>query len=157
MQSPTQIQISTSAWKIRIETINRGEEICSHHDACRGDNEDVLHSIVLLLVQFTIVSNRQTVPESVNSNTDALNHARVIPVHKLRSNCSRIGSVQLFNKTADCIRRKGYVIVEETKQTTVAIDQIEDRVTCRPEPWVSAEEPHHCRRQIRGNYVENFT
>ena len=143
MRPPAEVEIGTDRGELRIEPGNRPEEVSAHHQACRRQFEDVLHEIVLLLVDLAVVGERHLHAEPVHRNADALDARRVLPMDQLRTDHPRIRPPHLLDECADRVGGEPHVVVEETEQATITLHEIQDRIAGRRIPGVAPEVAHH--------------
>ena len=78
-------------------------------------------------------------------------------MNNLRTDSTRIRSVQLIHHARDGIRSQCHVVMKETEETTVALHKLKNRVARGAVSRVRTEESHNCMRKFCLDDVENFS
>ena len=98
---------------------------------------------MLFLIKFAVVGNRKLDTESINVDSDTLDHLGVIPIRQLRTNGTRVRAIQLFDQQRDGIGGEGHVVMHETEKPAVSLHQIQDTVTRGSKTRIAPQKAHH--------------
>ncbi len=83
---------------------------------------------MLLLVDLTLLDEGVDLAETVDTEADVLQHARVVPRDQLGPDDPGVRSIQLLDQQANRPRIQSHVIVQEAEEPVLALHQSQDLV-----------------------------
>ena len=134
---------------LRIEPAEGAEQVGTREQTGGRQHEHVADGVVLLLVGFARVDDRVDLAEAVETETDVLEHLRVVPLDELRPDHAGVGPEQLGHEQTHHVGRRRDVVVTQEEEPVVTLDEPEDLVERRPEAGVAGERTHERRGDHR--------
>ena len=125
-----------------IEPAELSEEVGAHQQTGGREDEDVTHAVVLFLVDFAVLDGLIDHAEPVESEPDALQHRRIVPIDELRPDGAGIRAVQLFDQQAHRVRIRRDVVVAEQEEAVLALDEAGHLVGSTRESGVGSQRAH---------------
>ncbi len=104
-----------------VEPAELAEQVGTHHQARGRQDEDVADAVVLFLVDLAAFDGLVDHAEAIETESDAAQHAGIVPFDELRSDGSGVRSVQLLDHQANGARVGRHVVVAEQEEPVLRL------------------------------------
>ncbi len=139
MDPPAQLGVLAIEVDRRVEATEFAKQVGANQQIGRGQHEDVSHPVVLLLIDLTRFDDGIDLTEPVHSQTDRLQHARVVPVDELGADGTGIRPVHLLDHDPQRTGLGGDVVVTYQEEAVVALDESQHLIGRRTESDIGAD------------------
>ena len=147
VDAPTELGVLAVEVDGRVEAAEFAEQVGAHQQIGRRQDEHVPDAVVLLLVDLARFDDRIDLAEPVHSQTDRLQHARIVPLDELRPDSAGVRPVQLLDHQTQRVGLRGDVVVAEQEEPVVTLDEPQHFVGCRAESHVDPDRSDECAGQ----------